>query len=142
MSIVRWDPFRELEDMSDRLSRLVARPRGETTLGDWTPAVDIAETPTEYLIKAEIPEVKKEDIKVRVENGVLSLEGERKIEREEKGKRFHRTERMYGRFVRSFGLPDDVDPSKVSADFKDGMLVVHVAKAPAPTAKSIEVKIS
>jgi len=93
MSLVRWDPFRELEDMSDRLNRMFGRPvaRPESgkeaiTVADWIPAVDISETDAEYLIKAELPEVKKEDVKVTVQHGVLTIHGERKHEKEEKGK--------------------------------------------------------
>src|SRR2546422_11612430 len=95
MSLVRWDPFRELEDMSDRLNRMFGRPvaRPESgkeaiTVADWIPAVDISETDAEYLIKAELPEVKKEDVKVTVQHGVLTIHGERKHEKEEKGERY------------------------------------------------------
>src|SRR5215510_14601999 len=115
MTLVRWDPFRELEDMSDRLNRMFARPalrnsgKEIMTVADWIPTVDISETDHEYLIKAELPEVKKEDVKVTVENGVLTLEGERRQENEEKGKKFHRVERSDGSFVRSFTLPESVD---------------------------------
>jgi HSP20 family protein len=86
--------------------------------------------------------MRKEDVKVTVENGVLTLSGERKLEKEEKGKRYHRIERAYGSFVRSFTLPDDADSDKVSAEFKDGVLKVHVAKSEAAKPKQIEVKVS
>ncbi len=147
MSIVRWDPFRELEDVSDRLSRMIARPRNgngaeQAALADWMPAVDIAETPSEYLLKVELPEMKKEDIKIHIENNVLSLEGERKLEREQSGKKFHRMERSYGRFMRSFGLPENVDSTKVRADYQEGVLAVHIAKTPLPGAKAIDIKVS
>ena len=101
MTLVRWDPFRELEDMSERLNRVFSRPslrnngKENLTVADWMPTVDISETEGEYLIKAELPEVKKEEVKVTVENGVLTLQGERRQEKEEKGKRFHRVERSY-----------------------------------------------
>jgi HSP20 family protein len=91
---------------------------------DWPPAVDIAETPEEFLIKADLPEVKKEDVKVTVENGVLLIEGERRQEKEENTKKFHRIERAYGSFVRMFMVPDAIDEAKVSAVFKDGLLNV------------------
>ncbi len=120
MAIVKWDPFRELEEMSDRLNRMFARPamwqgngKEIMTVADWTPLVDISETEGEYLIKAELPEVKKEDVKVTVEDGVLTMQGERKQEKEEKGKKLHRIERSYGRFVRSFTLPDTIDEGNV-----------------------------
>jgi HSP20 family protein len=148
MSLVRWDPFRELEDMSDRLNRMFGRPvaRPESgkeaiTVADWIPAVDISETDAEYLIKAELPEVKKEDVKVTVQHGVLTIHGERKQEKEEKGKRYHRVERSYGSFTRSFTLPDEVDETKVRAEFKDGMLHLHLAKSEKAKPKAIDVKV-
>ena len=135
MTLVRWDPFRELEDMSERLNRVFSRPslrssgKENLTVADWMPTVDISETEGEYLIKAELPEVRKEDVKVTVENGVLTLQGERRQEKEEKGKRFHRVERSYGSFVRSFTLPESVDESSVKAEYKDGVLNLHLPKS-------------
>src|SRR3989304_10277556 len=103
----RWDPFRELEEMSARLSRLFNQPiarqladYGGMTLADWIPAVDLQETDGEYVIKADLPEVKKDDVKGEIQDGTLCVSGERKQEKEEKGKRFHRIERAYGRFQR------------------------------------------
>lgn len=147
MSLTRWDPFRELEDMNQRLNRIFggkALQRGDQerlAFPDWQPSVDISETNEEFAITAELPEVKKEDIKVTVENGVLTLRGERKQEKEEKGKKFHRVERSYGSFMRSFSLPDDVDPSKIKADVKDGILQIRLQKAPQQRPKAIEVKV-
>jgi HSP20 family protein len=112
------------------------------TLSEWAPLVDITEDDKEYLIKAELPEVTKNDLKVTVENGVLQLSGSRKFEKEEKGRRYHRVERAYGSFSRSFTLPDDADPAKVHAEFKDGVLQVHVAKSEGAKPKLIDVKIS
>ena len=109
---------------------------------DWTPVVDIQETDVEYLVKVELPEVKKEDVKVTVENGVLTLQGERKQEKEEKGKKFHRIERSYGSFLRTFTVPLDTDETKVAADFKDGILKVHLPKTEKPRPKAIEVRVS
>jgi HSP20 family protein len=148
MNLVRWNPFRELEDMSERLNRLFGRELalkgGEESLTsvDWSPSVDIVESEKEYLIKAELPEVKKEDVKVAVEDGVLTIQGERKQEKEEKGKKYHRIERSYGCFERSFTLPDDADGAKISADFKDGILNVHLSKSEKAKPKSIEVKVA
>ena len=105
------------------------------------PRVDIAETDKEFSIKAEIPEVKKEDVKVTVDNGVLTIRGERKQEKEEKDKKFHRVERFYGSFMRSFTLPDNVDESKIEASFKDGMLNLTIPKTEATKPKAIDVKI-
>jgi HSP20 family protein len=151
MAIVRWDPFRELEEMSDRLNRMITRPgagpstaqgKEVMTVADWAPTVDISETEAEYAIKAELPEVKKEDVKVTVEDGVLTLQGERKQEKEEKGKKYHRIERSYGRFVRSFTLPDSVDESKVKAEYTDGVLHLHLPKSEKAKPKQIDVKIA
>lgn len=112
------------------------------TVADWAPTVDISETDAEYAIKAELPEVKKEDVKVTVEDGVLTLQGERKQEKEEKGKKYHRIERSYGRFVRSFTLPDTVDESKVKAEYTDGVLHLHLPKSEKAKPKQIDVKIA
>ena len=150
MAVVRWDPFRELEEMSERLNRMVARPAAGPAVGsakevmtvaDWTPTVDISESEAEYAIKAELPEVKKEDVKVTVEDGVLTIQGDRKQEKEEKGKKYHRIERSYGRFVRSFTLPDTVDESKVKAEYTDGVLHLHLPKSEKAKPKQIDVKI-
>lgn len=151
MSVVRWDPFRELEDMSERLNRVfnrsaLARGGAEAhkdalTVFDWAPSVDIIETNEEFQIKAELPDVKKEDVKVSVDKGVLRIEGERKQEKEEKGKKYHRVERSYGSFLRTFTLPDNVDESKVQADYKDGILNVRLQKAEKAKPKTIEVKV-
>ena len=148
MTLVRWDPFLELEDMSERLNRVFSRPslrnsgKENLTVADWMPTVDISETEGEYLIKAELPEVRKEDVKVTVENGVLTLQGERRQEKEEKGKRFHRVERSYGSFVRSFTLPESVDESFVKAEYKDGVLNLHLPKSEKVKPKAIDVKFA
>jgi HSP20 family protein len=155
MSLIRWD-IRELEEMGDRLNRVFAglgRPapgrtvageagREALTVPEWAPVVDITETDDEYLIKAEIPEVKREDVKVSVENGVLTMQGERKQEKEEKGKKFHRVERYYGSFLRTFTVPDNVDDTKVRAEFKDGVLNVHLPKTEKAKPKAIDVKVA
>jgi HSP20 family protein len=145
MALVRWDPLREIDDLFHRYTRAVGLPRtgSQASLapGDWTPQVDIAETDKEFVIKAEIPEVRKEDVKVSVENGVLTIRGERKQETEEKGKKFHRVERLYGSFTRSFTLPDNVDAANIKASFKEGMLGLHIQKTVEAKPKSIEVKV-
>ena len=148
--VAEWNPFRELDEIHKRLSgffggnSLSKRANGqeEITVAEWAPLVDITEDDKEYVIKAELPEVKKSDVKVRVEDGVLYLSGARQFEKEEKGKRYHRIERAYGSFTRSFALPDDVDPQQVNAEFKDGVLNVRVAKDPNARPKSIEVKVA
>jgi HSP20 family protein len=153
MNLIRYEPttfpfFREMEEVSDRLNRFFGgRLRGNggkesLIVTDWMPAVDIQETEAEYLLKAELPEVKKEDVKVTVENGVLTVQGERKQEKEEKGKKFHRVERSYGTFLRTFAVPLDAEENKVAADFKDGILRVHLPKTEKPRPKAIEVKVA
>ncbi len=146
MNLVKWDPFRELEGIQARLNRLFsdlpARTGDESFFANWEPAVDIEETDAEFLVKADLPDVKKEDVKVELEDGVLSVEGERKHEKEEKGKRFHKVERAYGKFVRRFVLPTDVDAPNVKAEFKDGVLNVHLPKAASAKPKAIEVKVA
>ena len=149
MTLVRWDPFRELEDVSDRLNQMFhrstpARTNGKETMivADWAPSVDVSETEGEYQIKAEIPDVKKEDVKVTLEDGVLTIQGQRKQEKEETGKKYHRVERSYGSFVRSFTLPDLVDEEKVKAEFKDGVLNLQLPKSEKAKPKAIEVKVA
>jgi HSP20 family protein len=116
--------------------------REEITLPEWTPAADITEDDREYLIKAELPEIRKEDVKVTVENGVLTISGERKFEKEEKKKKYHRVERGYGTFMRSFTLPDDAEAGKIKADFKNGLLTLHLPKTEHAKPKQIEVNVA
>ena len=149
MNLVKWDPFRELEDVSNRLNRIFGQSLARSESGqnmlavaDWAPSVDISETDSAYLIKGEIPGVKKEDVKVTIQDGMLTIQGERKQEKEEKGKKFHRIERSYGSFVRSFRVPDDADENSVKAEFKDGMLNVTLAKSAKAKPKAIEVSVS
>jgi HSP20 family protein len=147
-TLTRWEPFREMEDFQNRLSTLFGRPlrrtngREEITLPEWTPLADITEDEKEYRIKAELPEMKKEEVKVTVENGVLTISGERKFEKEEKKRKYHRVERGYGTFMRSFTLPDDADFNHVNAEFKNGLLTVHVPKSEHAKPKEIEVKVA
>jgi HSP20 family protein len=143
-----WDPFKELENMEKRLSRAFGRPvlrpeggKEAMTVAEWSPLVDISEDDKEYLIKAEIPDMKKEDVKISVQEDILSISGERKYEKEEKGKKYHRVERAYGSFMRSFALPENADGSKVSAEYKDGVLTVHLPKSEKAKPKAIEVKV-
>ncbi len=145
MALLRRDPEQEMEDMLERYARALGQPRAGSqeviATGDWAPRVNIAETEKAFEIKAEIPEVNKEDVKVTVHNGVLTIQGERKQEKEEKGKKFHRVERLYGNFTRSFTLPDNVDETKISALFKDGILNLQIQKTEEAKPKSIEVKV-
>ncbi len=149
-ALTRWDPFKEMEDLQSRMARLFGLAPARTTNGEtealtvaqWAPAVDITEDDKEYLIKTDLPEVKKEDVKVTVENGVLTITGERKFEKEEKDKKYHRVERSYGNFLRSFTLPDGVDGTKVNAEFKDGVLKVHLLKSEKAKPMAVEVKVA
>jgi HSP20 family protein len=148
-----WNPFKEMENLHGRLATLLtgtgvqsairgdAETRERLAVTEWAPLVDITEDDHEYLIKAELPEVKKDDLSVTVENGVLLLSGERKFEKTEQNKKYHRVERAYGSFVRRFTIPEDADGGKVNAEFKDGVLKVHLAKSEKAKPKSIEVKI-
>lgn len=128
--ITRWNPFQEMEQLQNRLAQLwneepfrFANGQKEAvTMADWTPKVDIVEDDKEFLIKAELPDMKREDVKVVVEDNVLTVSGERRQEKEEKGKRFHRVECDYGSFTRSFTLPPSTMGDKVTAEFKDGAL--------------------
>jgi len=144
-----WDPFRELEEMQNRLASLFGRrlpaPEGREEafgLSEWIPPVDISEDDKEYTLKAELPGMIKEDVKVTVENGVLSITGERKAEKEAQDKKYHRIERSYGSFIRSFTLPDGALPDKISAEFKDGILKLHLPKDEKAKSKTVDVKIS
>src|ERR1700730_4168549 len=146
-TLTRWEPLRELEELQNRLSTIVSRAprssgREDMTVADWVPIADITEDEKEYLIKAELPDLKKEDVKVTLENGVLTISGERKFEKEEKNKKYHRVERGYGTFMRSFTLPDDADASKIKADFKNGVLKVHLTKSEHAKPKQIEVTVA
>ena len=112
------------------------------TVADWTPPVDISETDDAFHIAAELPEVKKNDVKVILENGVLTLQGERRLEPEQEDHKIHRVERLYGQFVRSFTLSDVVDDTKVKAEFKDGVLHLHLPKSEKTKPRTIEVKVA
>ena len=146
-----WDPFRDFGNLENRLASLLAwdpttrngngGDKETMTATQWSPPVDISEDDKEYLVKAELPELKKEEVKVSVENGQLTISGERKTEKEEKGKKYHRIERSYGSFIRSFTLPDAVNSDKVSAEFKDGLLTVHLPKDEKAKPKAIEISI-
>lgn len=148
MQLTRWNPFSELDEIQHRLNQRLSRlfversgKIGESSFADFMPAVDIEETDTAFVVKADLPDVKKDEIKVHVQDGVLAIEGERKQKMEEKGRTFHKIERECGRFVRRFALPTEVDAAKVHAEFKDGVLSVELPKTPAPASAMIDVKI-
>jgi HSP20 family protein len=150
-ALIRWNPFREMDDLQRRMPSLfdwnslrrsaLTADDENISVAEWAPLVDIAEDEKEYLIKVELPEVQKDDVKVTVEGGTLTIAGERKAEKEEKGRKFHRVERYYGRFERSFSIPDDAEAANVKAEFKDGVLRVHLAKSEKARPKQVEVKV-
>jgi len=151
-ALSRWNPFREMDDMQRRMSSLLelspfrrnslTSDEENISVPEWAPLVDIAEDSNGYLIKVELPEVRKDDVKVTVDGGTLTISGERKGEKEEKGRKFHRIERYYGRFERSFSIPDDAETNNVKAEFKDGVLRVSLAKSEKARPKQVEVKVS
>ena len=149
LNVTRWEPLRDFEKLPEQMARWFGFPtiRPYTTeevltVADFMPPVDIAETEREYLIKLDLPEVPKEEVKVFVEGGVLTIQGERRKEKEEKGKRFHRIERSYGTFLRTFTVPPDADEAKIDAEFKEGLLKVHLPKSEKARPKTIDVKVS
>lgn len=129
MSLIRWDPFRELNTLNDRMGAFLGRnweaPLSTTA---WNPSVDIFENDNEVVIKAELPGMNAKDIEVKLENNVLVLRGERRFEKEAKEENYHRVEREYGTFSRSFSLPVAVDADKVTAEYKDGILRIVLPK--------------
>ena len=145
--LMRWEPFSDTDEFfRSFLQPAWNRPlwAGGEAAGrcqDWLPAVDIRESDKEYTVFAEIPGMRREDVKVRIEENVLNLEGERKQEQESKGERTHRVERMYGHFSRRFTLPDDADASKITADCKDGIVTVHIPKHAVEKPKTREISV-
>src|SRR6187551_1302037 len=149
--VITWNPLKEMEEAQNRFNRFFSggfpnrMGSGEIhslTVADWSPEVDISEDDRGYLIKADLPEMKKEDVKVTVDHGILSVSGERKSEKEDRKKKFHRIERSLGTFRRSFTLPEDTDSTKVTAEFRDGVLKVHLPTTPVARSKATQVKVT
>ena len=153
-TLKKWNPFGEVDELQSRLGSFfyegfpnrmgLLRRMGNgdnLRLPDWSPFVDISEYEHEYLFKADLPETKKEDVKVTVENGILFITGERKVEKEEKKRKLHRIERAFGKFERTFTVPQDTDATKIVADFKDGVLKIHLPKLATAKVKPIELKV-
>jgi HSP20 family protein len=133
MRVIKWEPFRDVDDVFDRFFAESMRrwPRvGAATQQprEWAPAADVSETDGEYLIKAELPEVRKEDVSITVQDGVLTLAGERKQEKFEEQEKIHRIERFYGSFARRFALPENADEQGIRAESRDGVIVIHIPK--------------
>ena len=145
MNLTKWEPFYAMDKMFNRFPAFFGqrplRVGDEYLDSDWSPSVDISETDTEYLIRAALPAVKKEDVKVTYEDGMLTLSGERRKEDEQKGEKFHRIESFYGNFWRSFELPEAVDEEAITAEAKDGVLTVHVPKTKAEAKKVATIKV-
>ena len=148
--VVTWNPLREMEEAQNRFNRFLGGfpnriGSGEVhslAVADWSPEVDISEDDHGYLLKADLPEMKKDDVKVTVEDGILSVSGERKGEKEDPKRKFHRIERCYGTFRRTFTLPEDADSTKVTAEFRDGVLKVHLPTTARVKSKATEVKVA
>ena len=138
MSLTHFDPLASIRLFEDAFTRMVNEPRATRP---WSPAVDIYETENELVLKADVPEVDAKDIDVRVENQTLTVSGERKFEQEKENKGYHRIERSYGSFVRSFAVPNTFDTDKISADFKNGVLTVSLPKKEAAKPRQIKVEV-
>jgi HSP20 family protein len=152
-TLIKWNQLRELNEAQtrfnqflgwfpNRMSNRMGNDEAHSlTVPDWSPEVDISEDDHGYLLKADLPEMEKEDVNVTVEDGILCVSGERKTEKEDKKRKFHRIERSSGNFRRSFTLPEDADSKKVTAEFRDGVLKVHLPTTPIARSKAIEVKV-
>lgn len=147
MALLRWDPFRDLLSLQDRMNRIFEEslPRnkvfeGSLTTGVWSPAVDIYETEKAIILKVELPGLSKDDISIEIKDDNLTLRGERKFEKDIREENYHRIERSYGTFSRSFSLPKTINKNKVDATFKDGILEITIPKAEETRPKQIEIK--
>jgi len=147
MNIASWDAIREMDQLFSRpLGSFIGRWQRPATDADdesssWTPTLDVSETDSEYLVRADLPSVRKEDVSVMIDNDVLTISGERKFDKEEKSEKVHRRESFRGMFSRSLSLPENVHASGVRADSKDGVLTVHIPKTKVERAKAIEIKV-
>lgn len=142
--LTRWEPFREADDFFRSFSPFFSRwpmPGGEDGRHEWMPAVDIRESEKEYVVSAELPGLKREDVRVRLEDNVLTVEGERRMEKESQGERVHRIERHYGSFLRRFALPEDADAKGIRAVVRDGVLTVRVPKREVKRPKPLEITV-
>jgi HSP20 family protein len=138
--LTRWDPFAEIARLQDQMTRFVSPTEAPTYDRGFIPAVDVFEEDKAFLVRAELPGMKPEDVHVTVENDVLNIKGERKLENEEKRDGYHRIERSYGSFTRSFSLPKTLDAGHLEAEMKDGVLEVRIPKRAAPEPKRVEIK--
>ena len=141
-----WNPLNEMHALQNRLNTMLDSAfgrrggvSGSLDWTGWTPSVDISEDDKEYVVRAELPGLSKKDVNVTFENGILNISGDRQQEKEQRGRRYHRVECSYGKFSRAFTLPGDMDPNQIKAEFKDGVLFVHVAKSESAKPKQIAV---
>jgi len=143
MNVTRWEPFREMEEVFRQYAPLLRRavPATDGPIAQWRPVADIAETDEEYVIKAELPDVRKEDVRITVDDDIITISGERKHRNEERGEKEVRVESFYGAFSRSFALPDNVDTEHIRAEFRDGVLRIHVPKAARKKSQEVTVQI-
>ncbi len=148
MSIIKWDPFRDLLSLQERMNKLfeesllqTGKERQEISIAGWSPSVDVMESDEEIILKAELPGIELKDVEVLINDNILTLRGERKFEKEEKKENYHRIERSYGAFQRSFTLPATVEQDKVKAKMKDGILEVRLPKAKEAKSKKIEIEV-
>lgn len=144
MSLMRWEPFYSMDDMFKTLPALFARLSpfsGNVNNTDWSPSVDISESGEEYLIRAALPAVTKEDVSVTVNDGLLTLSGERRQKEEQNDEKFHKVENFYGSFSRSFALPDGIDAAAIRAESKEGVLTIHVPKTKAEVKRPTTIKV-
>jgi HSP20 family protein len=133
MRVIKWEPFRDVDDVFDRfvaetLRRWPRQAAEAQAALDWAPAADVSETEGEYLIKADLPEVRKEDVSITVQDGVLTLSGERRQEVRSENEKVHRVERAYGSFARRFALPENADEQSIRAESRDGVILIHIPK--------------
>jgi HSP20 family protein len=147
MTLVRWRPMRDVWSIQDEINRTFDNFFGRTEREEWTesrwaPAVDISENKDDLMVNVEVPGMKKEDIKVTLQDGILTVKGERKQEKEEKDKNFHRVERSYGSFCRSFTLPTTVQGDKIKANYKDGILMISLPKVEEVKPKEISIDVA
>jgi HSP20 family protein len=146
MSLVRWDPFGEIDTLVNQLMPRATRwPRlsleSSSRKLEWSPSADISETDTEFVIRAELPAVKKEDVQVTLDEGMITIKGERKQHKDDKNEKYHRIESFYGSFERCFSLPDNVNSDAIRCDSKDGILTVHIPKSETQKAKSKQISV-
>ena len=146
MRVIKWEPFRDMDDVFDRVFAESMRhwPRAATAnraAQEWAPAADVSETEAGYLIKADLPEVRKEDVSITVQDGVLTLSGERRQEKREENEKLHRIERSYGSFARRFSLPENVDEQGIRAESRDGVIVIHIPKQRVVEPQSRQIQI-